>query len=161
MQKKNETVNNDIARLKGARFVAAIEMEEGKRMAEALIKSVTGGDKLVTRFLTQLQQNERELAGLAMQHLITEAAFRKEQQAIKAQIAALMEKINDQNEKHVRESDFEIITEFDATKVEKFITKVIMSRNVVTFVFYNGAKISKAYSNGQPGNKPGWNKKEA
>ena len=111
--------------------------------------------------VTQLQQNERELAGLAMQHLITEAAFRKEQQAIKAQIAALMEKINDQNEKHVRESDFEIITEFDATKVEKFITKVIMSRNVVTFVFYNGAKISKAYSNGQPGNKPGWNKKEA
>ena len=51
MQKKNESVNNDIARLKGARFVSAIEMEEGKRMAEALIKSMTGGDKLVTRFL--------------------------------------------------------------------------------------------------------------
>ena len=51
MQKKNDSVNNDIARLKGARFVAAIEMEEGKRMAESLIKSVTGGDKLVTRFL--------------------------------------------------------------------------------------------------------------
>lgn len=51
MQKKNDAVSNDIARLKGARFVAAIEMEEGKRMAEALIKSMTGGDKLVTRFL--------------------------------------------------------------------------------------------------------------
>lgn len=51
MQKKNDTVNNDIARLKGARFVSAIEMEEGKRMAESLIKSMTGGDKLVTRFL--------------------------------------------------------------------------------------------------------------
>lgn len=51
MQKKNESVNNDIARLKGARFVSAIEMEEGKRMAESLIKSMTGGDKLVTRFL--------------------------------------------------------------------------------------------------------------
>lgn len=51
MQKKNEAVNNDIARLKGARFVSAIEMEEGKRMAESLIKSMTGGDKLVTRFL--------------------------------------------------------------------------------------------------------------
>ena len=32
MQKKNESVNNDIARLKGARFVSAIEMEENKRM---------------------------------------------------------------------------------------------------------------------------------
>lgn len=51
MQKKNESVNNDIARLKGARFVSAIEMEEGKRMAESLIKSMTGGDRLVTRFL--------------------------------------------------------------------------------------------------------------
>lgn len=51
MQKKNENVNNDIARLKGARFVTAIEMEENKRLAEALIKSMTGGDKLVTRFL--------------------------------------------------------------------------------------------------------------
>lgn len=51
MHKKNESVNNDIARLKGARFVSAIEMEENKRMAESLIKSMTGGDKLVTRFL--------------------------------------------------------------------------------------------------------------
>ncbi len=51
MQKKNESVNNDIARLKGARFVTAIEMEENKRMAESLIKAMTGGDKLVTRFL--------------------------------------------------------------------------------------------------------------
>lgn len=51
MQKKSDAVNNDIARLKGARFVTAIEMEEGKRLAESLIKSMTGGDKLVTRFL--------------------------------------------------------------------------------------------------------------
>lgn len=51
MQKKSENVNNDIARLKGARYVTAIEMEENKRLAESLIKSVTGGDKVVTRFL--------------------------------------------------------------------------------------------------------------
>jgi len=51
MEKKNENVNNDIARLNGARFVTAIEMQENKRMSEELIKSMTGGDKLVTRFL--------------------------------------------------------------------------------------------------------------
>lgn len=51
MQRKTDTVNNDIARLKGARFVTAIEMEENKRLSEPLIKSMTGGDKLVTRFL--------------------------------------------------------------------------------------------------------------
>ena len=44
MQKKNESVNNDIARLKGARFVSAIEMEEGKRMAESLINRKLGSD---------------------------------------------------------------------------------------------------------------------
>ena len=36
-----------------------------------------------------------------------------------------------------------------------------MSKNMVTFVFYNGATITKAYTNGKGGNKPGWNKKEA
>lgn len=30
----------------------------------------------------------------------------------------------------------------------------------VTFVFYNGAKITRTYDNGQPGNKVGWNKKK-
>ena len=51
MEKKNESVNNDIARLNGARFVTAIEMQEGKRLSEELIKSMTGGDKMVARFL--------------------------------------------------------------------------------------------------------------
>lgn len=51
MEKKNESVNNDIARLDGARFVTAIEMQEGKRLSEELIKSMTGGDKMVARFL--------------------------------------------------------------------------------------------------------------
>ena len=63
--------------------------------------------------------------------------------------------------KAVRESDYRCITEFNEEKVRKFITKVIVSKNTVTFVFYNGVSISREYSNGQPGNKPGWNKKEA
>jgi putative DNA primase/helicase len=45
--------NNDIARLRGARFVSTIEAEEGKRFAEALIKQMTGEDTLVARFLFQ------------------------------------------------------------------------------------------------------------
>lgn len=108
--------------------------------------------------IARLRTEEKELAALALKHLIPEAAFRDEQRRLKAQIAELTDKVNDQRSKFVRESDFEIITEFDPAKVEKFITKVIMSKNVVTFVFYNGVKISKTYTNGQPGNKPGWNK---
>lgn len=44
-------VNNDIARMAGARFVSAAESEEGHRLAEGLVKSLTGGDTVTARFL--------------------------------------------------------------------------------------------------------------
>lgn len=46
-------IRNDIARLHGARFVAAIESEQNIRIAESLIKAVTGGDRITARFLYQ------------------------------------------------------------------------------------------------------------
>lgn len=42
---------NDIARLFGARFVVSIEVDEGKRLAEGLVKTLTGGDTVTARFL--------------------------------------------------------------------------------------------------------------
>jgi putative DNA primase/helicase len=42
---------NDIARLAGARLVASIEVDEGKRLAEGLIKMLTGGDVVTARHL--------------------------------------------------------------------------------------------------------------
>lgn len=51
MVRKNDSIPNDIARLKGTRFVTAAESEQGKTMAETLIKQMTGGDKLTARFL--------------------------------------------------------------------------------------------------------------
>lgn len=42
---------NDIARLAGARLVASIEVEDGKRLAEGLINQLTGGDTVTARFL--------------------------------------------------------------------------------------------------------------
>ena len=44
-------VPNDVARLKGTRFVSTIEVEEGRRMAESLVKALTGGDTITARFL--------------------------------------------------------------------------------------------------------------
>lgn len=51
MVKRSEGIPNDIARLAGVRCVTSIETEEGKRLAEALVKQMTGGDKLVARFM--------------------------------------------------------------------------------------------------------------
>lgn len=51
MAKRDAGVRNDVARLAGSRLVAAIETEEGERLAESLVKSLTGGDTVTARFL--------------------------------------------------------------------------------------------------------------
>lgn len=51
LQKRSGGISNDIARLHGARFVTASESEEGQKLAESLIKQMTGGDALSARFL--------------------------------------------------------------------------------------------------------------
>lgn len=43
----------DLAGLRGARLVTAVETEEGRRWAESRIKQLTGGDKVSARFMRQ------------------------------------------------------------------------------------------------------------
>jgi len=43
----------ELAMLRGARMVTAIETEEGRRWAESRIKALTGGDKISARFMRQ------------------------------------------------------------------------------------------------------------
>ncbi|MEH7126007.1 phage/plasmid primase, P4 family [Bacillus sp. JJ1773] len=44
-------INNDVARLHGARFVSAVESEDGQKLSESLIKQLTGGEPITARFL--------------------------------------------------------------------------------------------------------------
>lgn len=44
-------IRNDIARLAGARMVVSVEVDDGKRLAEGLIKALTGGDTITARYL--------------------------------------------------------------------------------------------------------------
>jgi putative DNA primase/helicase len=50
---KNERHPTDLASLRGARLVTAVETEEGRRWAESKIKALTGGDKIAARFMRQ------------------------------------------------------------------------------------------------------------
>lgn len=43
----------ELASLRGARLVSAVETEEGRRWAESRIKSLTGGDTIAARFMRQ------------------------------------------------------------------------------------------------------------
>lgn len=51
MVKRDGGIPNDIARLRAARFVATSETEDGKRLAEGLVKQLTGGDVIAARYL--------------------------------------------------------------------------------------------------------------
>ncbi|MGI8803269.1 MAG: DNA primase family protein [Solirubrobacteraceae bacterium] len=44
-------IRNDIARLAGARLVTSLEVDDGRRLAEGLVKQITGGDTIAARFL--------------------------------------------------------------------------------------------------------------
>ena len=46
-------IPNDIARLRGVRFAPTAEVEDGQKLAESLVKQLTGGDALTARFLHQ------------------------------------------------------------------------------------------------------------
>ncbi|HLI51013.1 MAG TPA: phage/plasmid primase, P4 family, partial [Thermomicrobiaceae bacterium] len=51
MAKRQDAIPNDVARLRGARFVAAVETEDGRRLSEPLVKQLTGGDRVTARFM--------------------------------------------------------------------------------------------------------------
>jgi len=53
LESKSEQHPTDLAGLRGARLVTAIEVEKGRRWAETKIKSLTGGDKISARFMRQ------------------------------------------------------------------------------------------------------------
>lgn len=51
VKERSGGIPNDIARLKGARIVSAVEPDAGKQLAEGLAKAIGGCDKLTGRFL--------------------------------------------------------------------------------------------------------------
>jgi putative DNA primase/helicase len=53
MARDNRNATNNVAALRGARLVKVSEFDDGERLAEAQIKTLTGGDPVTCRFLYQ------------------------------------------------------------------------------------------------------------
>jgi len=53
LKKSSDGIPNDIAQLKGLRFVTASEVEEGRKLAEAKVKHLTGAGTMQGRYLHQ------------------------------------------------------------------------------------------------------------
>lgn len=51
LQSRGSRIRNDLARLNSARLVSAVEIGMGKKLDEALVKQLTGGDQVTARFL--------------------------------------------------------------------------------------------------------------
>ena len=51
LRKRSDAHPTGVARLHGARLVATSEIDAGRHMAEALVKSLTGGDRITARFM--------------------------------------------------------------------------------------------------------------
>jgi putative DNA primase/helicase len=51
LSKRHTGVGNDVAALKGHRFVSTSEVEKGRRLAESKVKQLTGRDTITARFL--------------------------------------------------------------------------------------------------------------
>jgi putative DNA primase/helicase len=53
MDARGDRHPTDLAGLRGARFVASVETEQGRRWNESKVKAITGGDKVSARFMRQ------------------------------------------------------------------------------------------------------------
>lgn len=53
MEARGDRHPTDLAGLRGARYVASIETEQGRRWNESKVKAITGGDKVSARFMRQ------------------------------------------------------------------------------------------------------------
>jgi len=51
LKKNGDSYSNDVARLRGTRFVTTTEVEQGRKLSEPLIKKITGNDQMTARFL--------------------------------------------------------------------------------------------------------------
>ena len=112
------------------------------------------------RELKKLNAEENELISLHVRGLISKHDYEHDKNDIRARRKALEQKVRDYRQAHIRRGAAKPITEFDEELVGRVIKGVTIKDYVVTFEFYNGVTISRAYTNGPSGNRKGWKEKK-
>jgi len=51
LERRGDSIPNDLARMRGARMILAAEVGEGRRLNEPLVKTMTGGERIVARHM--------------------------------------------------------------------------------------------------------------
>ena len=125
---------------------------ENRPLGESLIEA--------TETMADLEQQEHELAVLEMKHLLSKKDYETERKAIRERMSEIQDDITRRRLNCVPESAHKPISEFDTHKFEQFVIEVTVEKFAVTFVFYNKAKITLTYNNGQAGNLSVWKKKK-
>ena len=110
--------------------------------------------------LKKLNAEENELVSLHVRGLISKHDYEHDKNDIQAKRKALEQKVRDYRQAHIRRGAAKPITEFDEELVGRVIKGVTIKDYVVTFEFYNGVTISRAYTNGPSGNRKGWKEKK-
>jgi len=121
-------------------------------------KMESRGEYIVKAQLTQLYQQQRDLWKLKIRGLIKDSDYENDYADIQIMINEREKLIREYGTIRPDKADFVPLEKFDEGVMQRFIKQIIIEDWIITFEFYNGVKIKRAYTNGRGGNKKGWKK---
>ncbi len=132
-----------------------------KIFTEAYNEFVTCGySKIIDESLAEKKQvllkEERELLRLRTKGLISQTDYTKEMNGLLAEIASTDKAVLKKKPQNINPGECPPISEFDESKLDKFIQKITIKNHEATFVFVNNIIIKRPYTNGKHGDIRDW-----
>lgn len=134
-------------------YIAAFNEFVGIRVESDSLKAIQDEIK-------RLREQDQQFYDLHFKRYINNIDYMTEHKRISVRIAELEREDMAKSQDNLYKAFKKKMTEFDESTIDKFLKAVTVSNWTVTFIFKNGVTITKPYTNGTAGNKPGWNKIE-
>lgn len=110
--------------------------------------------------LKRINKEENELISLNIRGLINKYDYEHDRAEMQNKRKKLEKIVREYRQAHMGRGSIKPIVGFDEDIMGRVIKGITIQDYVVTFEFYNGVKISKAYTNGPSGNQKGWKDKK-